>query len=291
MMEGLKWSDSHSPFWQLFILYGGFWLINIPFLLIFKKYLHQKIKPPSVSQIFVLCLILTATILIVLPEIFYVKDIYIYSHRRANTMFKLVYAAFMMYSISASYVLSSFDQLKNKTVKRIYKFIFLLVFLIHSTYSYYAIKSNYGGLKDFQGLDGMVWYQNRYPDTFNAIDWLNNNVKGQPVILEAVGDSYTDFNMVSSATGFPTVEGWIVHEWLWRGGYDQPAARQQDVEAIYQSVDVDSLRPLVQKYSIDYILVGDKEFEKYPNLNQENIAQISELVFQSNLTKIYKVRK
>ncbi len=291
MMEGLKWSDSHSPFWQLFILYGGFWLINIPFLFIFKKYLHKKIKPPSVSQIFVLCLILTATILIVLPEIFYVKDIYIYSHRRANTMFKLVYAAFMMYSISASYVLSSFTQLKNKAIKRIYKFIFVLVFLIHSTYAYFAVNSNYGGLKNFQGLDGMVWYQNRYPDTFNAINWLNNNVVGQPVILEAVGDSYTDFNMVSSATGFPTVEGWIVHEWLWRGGYDQPAARQQDVEAIYQSIDVDSLRPLVQKYSIDYILVGDKEFEKYPNLNQENIAQISDLVFQSNLTKIYKVRK
>jgi len=291
MMEGLKWSDSHSPFWQLFILYGGFWLINLPFLFIFKKYLHKKIKYPSVGQIFVLCLILTATILIVLPEIFYVKDIYIYSHRRANTMFKLVYAAFMMYSISASYVLSSFTQLKNKAIKRIYKFVFVLVFLIHSTYAYFAINSNYGGLKNFQGLDGFVWYQNRYPDTFKAIEWLNNNLTGQPLILEAVGDSYTDFNLVSSATGLPTVEGWIVHEWLWRGGYDQPAARQQDVEAIYQSVDVDSLRPLVQKYSIDYILIGDKEFEKYPNLNQDNIAQISDLVFQSNQTKIYKVKK
>ena len=291
MMEGLKWSDSHSPFWQLFILYGGFWLINLPFLFIFKKYLHKKIKYPSVGQIFVLCLILTATILIVLPEIFYVKDIYIYSHRRANTMFKLVYAAFMMYSISASYVLSSFTQLKNKAIKRIYKFVFVLVFLIHSTYAYFAINSNYGGLKNFQGLDGFVWYQNRYPDTFKAIEWLNNNLTGQPLILEAVGDSYTDFNLVSSATGLPTVEGWIVHEWLWRGGYDQPAARQQDVEAIYQSVDVESLRPLVQKYSIDYILIGDKEFEKYPNLNQDNIAQISDLVFQSNQTKIYKVKK
>jgi len=291
MMEGLKWSDSHSPFWQLFILYGGFWLINSPFLFVFKKYLQKTIKPPSVNQIFVLSLVLTATILVILPEIFYVKDIYIYSHRRANTMFKLVYAAFMMYSLSASYVLFSFNQIKNKSIKIIYKTIFILVFIIHTTYCYFAIKSNYGSLKDFQGLDGLAWYQTRYPDNYLAITWLNQNITGQPVVLEAVGDSYTDFNMISSATGFPTVEGWVVHEWLWRGGYDKPASRQQDVEAIYQSVDIDSLRPLVQKYSIDYILIGDKEIEKYPKLNEDNIASISDLVFQSGNTKIYKIKK
>ena len=110
-------------------------------------------------------------------------------------------------------------------------------------------------------------------------------------MLEAAGDSYTDYNLISSSTGLPTVEGWIVHEWLWRGGYDAPAARQADVAQIYQSPDIAQLRLLVQKYSVDYIFIGDKEYEKYEDLNQDNIAAISDLVFESGKTKIYKIKK
>ncbi len=290
MMEGLKISDSHSPFWQLLILYGGFWLISFPFVY-FLKFKKSKLSDIPLCHLFVLSLIITATILIICPEIFYIKDIYIYSHRRANTMFKLVYAAFMMYGLSASYILFNFSQVSNKLIKNLYKVIFFLVFVIHVSYSYFAIKSNYGNLKSYQGLDGMLWYQLRYPDNFKAITWLNNNINGQPTVLEAAGDSYTDFNMVSAATGFPTIEGWIVHEWLWRGGYDQPAKRQQDVDAIYSSTDQKTIRSLVQDYGVDYIFIGDKEVEKYPSLNEDNIAAIADLVFQSGATKIYKIKK
>jgi len=109
-------------------------------------------------------------------------------------------------------------------------------------------------------------------------------------MLEAVGDSYTTYNQVSSATGLPTVVGWIVHEWLWRGGYDQPAARQADVAQIYQSNDPDQVRRLLQKYAVAYIFVGDKEVEKYPDLNQDNFIKLNfPIVAQFGQTKIYKV--
>ena len=42
-------------------------------------------------------------------------------------------------------------------------------------------------------------------------------IEGQPVVLEANGDSYSDYERVSAMTGLPTVLGWYVHEWLWRG--------------------------------------------------------------------------
>lgn len=51
--------------------------------------------------------------------------------------------------------------------------------------------------------------------TYQAYIWLNKNVKGQPVVLEACGDSYQNYdNRVSAMTGLPTVLGWYVHEWL-----------------------------------------------------------------------------
>ena len=286
MTEGLRLSDARSPLYQLFILHGGFWLINLPIIYIFIRLKKSKI---NLSDIFVLALVVTATLLIIFPEVAYLKDIYIYQHRRSNTMFKLVYQAFIMYSLSAGYVLVRLTGLLRSPFKFIYKFIFLLVFAAHLIYPYFAVKSYYG-LKQYQGLWGLDFLQSSYPDNLAAIEWINQNIPGQPVMLEAVGDSYTTYNQVSSATGLPTVVGWIVHEWLWRGGYDQPAARQADVAQIYQSNDPDQVRRLLQKYAVAYIFVGDKEVEKYPDLNQDNFVKLNfPIVAQFGQTKIYKV--
>lgn len=284
MVEGLRLADSHSPFYQLFILYGGFWLICLPFAIWFISQLfHTKFKNLNNSDIFVFSLIITATILVIIPEIGYIKDIYIYEHRRANTMFKLVYEAFIMYSLVSGYIFIRFRKYLPL------KLIFILVFIIQMIYPYFAIKSYYG-LKNYKGLWGLNYLKDGYPDNFNAINWINTNIPGQPVMLEAVGDSYTTFNQVSSTTGLPTIEGWIVHEWLWRGGYDQPAAREADVKKIYESTNSEEASSLLQKYSVKYIFIGDKEREKYLNLNEKTFTDLgSKIIFESGQTRIYQL--
>lgn len=157
-----------------------------------------------------------------------------------------------------------------------------------SCLSFFAIKSFYL-FKNYQGLWGLNFLKTNNPDNFAAVEWINKNIKGQPVMVEAVGDSYTTFNQISVATGLPTIEGWVVHEWLWRGGYDKPAARQEEVKAIYESNDLLKIKKILKKYSVQYIFVGDKEYEKYPNLNEKNFEQIGKIIFQSGNTKIYKL--
>lgn len=282
MAEGLRLSDARTPFYQLFVLYGGFWIICLPFVITSLRAVLRR-SSLKTSELFTLSLIIVATILIIIPEIGYIKDIYIYEHRRANTMFKLVYQAFIMYSIASGIILIRFRS------NIIYKAIFFVVLIAHLSYPYFAIRSYYG-LKDYKGLNGFNYLKERYPDNYNAVKWINDNINGQPVVLEAVGDSYTTFNHVSSATGLPTVVGWIVHEWLWRGSYDAPASRQTDVEKIYQSSDAGEVQSLIQKYSINYIFVGAKEHEKYLNLNENNFIQIgAKVIFTSGLTKIYQI--
>ena len=286
MMEGIKISDGHSPFYQLFILYGGFWLICSPFF--FFLPFRKKITK---SDFFIFSLILAASILILIPELIYIKDIYIYEYRRANTMFKLVYQAFILYSLASGYILIRFSSIfKSKIFKYFYYFCFLNIFCIHMFYPYFAIKSYYGNLKEYKGLDGLKYLEQLHPDNYQAVLWLNKNISGQPVILEAVGDSYTTFNHVSSATGLPTVQGWIVHEWLWRGGYDAPAARQKDVETIYTSTNLDEVKDLISKYNIQYIFIGAKEYEKYENLDPKRFEKLGgKIVFQSGQTTIYQL--
>lgn len=290
MVEGLRLSDTHTPFYQLFILYGGFWLICLPLiaLLIFRK-LKTKSHQHPYTDIFSLALILVATLLVITPEIGYIKDIYIFEHRRANTMFKLVYQAFILYSLVSGYIwLRLIKSLKTPFFRRFYKLLFTIIFVSQLIYPYFAIKSFYG-LTQIKGLDGLKYLSFRYPDNYAAINWINENIPGQPVIVEAVGDSYTQYNQISMATGLPTVEGWVVHEWLWRGGYEQPSARQTDVQKIYESQNLDEVRSLLQKYSVSYIFVGDLEREKYPDLNEDNFKQIGQIIFQSGDTRFYKI--
>ena len=228
-----------SPIWQLIILYGFFYFFVASFLLFLK--FKKKYQLTLVDK-FVLVLILLSTILIIVPEFIYVKDIYP-MHYRANTMFKLVYEAFIMLSLSSGYiVIKLITSIKNK------KFLFLFfapsIFLIYFIIAYpvFAVGTFYNNLKSYTGLDGQVYLKTKHPNDFKLIQWINENIKGQPVILEASGDSYTDYARISANTGLPTVIGWSVHEWLWRGTYDIVAPRINDVQTIYTSHDLNTVK-------------------------------------------------
>lgn len=280
MAEGLKLSDSHTPFYQLFVLYGGFWLICLPFVIYLFKNRRIGFKP---SDMLVLALIVTATLLIIIPEIGYIKDIYIYEHRRANTMFKLVYQAFMLYSLVSGYILI---KLRHSLP---YKLLFLMIFVIHLVYPFFAVRSYYG-LKDYRGLWGLNFMKDTSPDTLAVVNWINENISGQPVILEAVGDSYTLYNQVSMATGLPTIEGWIVHEWLWRGGYEAPSARQAEVQKVYEPGDINEAKDIIQKYSVKYIFLSDQEREKYPAIDEANFDKLgARIIFESGSARLYEL--
>src|SRR5207249_428558 len=102
-------------------------------------------------------------ILITIPEFIYVKDIYP-AHYRANTMFKLVYEAFIMLSIASGYIIvrivSATKQTLSGKVFLIFTFLFLILVGI---YPYFATTSYYGDLKTYQGLDGINYLKIRYP--------------------------------------------------------------------------------------------------------------------------------
>lgn len=253
------------------------------------------------TDMYVLILVFISSLLLIFPEFFYLKDIYP-AHYRANTMFKLGYQAFMMLGIASAYFVFTVNvDVRNKNRSpfyMLYKGFFLLLFTLVAIYPYFAINSYYNNLKTHQGLDGLKWLETQYPDDYKAIVWLNENIRcpggdsecnNQPVIAEANGDSYTDYARVSANTGLPTIVGWPVHEWLWRGSYDEAGKRIPEVVAIYESKDMNETKNILKKYNVEYIFVGTLEREKYKNLNEEKLNQLGKVVFESGNTSIIKV--
>jgi uncharacterized membrane protein len=284
--QGVNFTHTKTPLWQLTILWGFPGIMTLIFI-----WRLISIKEKAKEDFYILALLITSWVLIALPEFIYVKDIYAATHYRANTMFKLTYQAYVMSYLSTGYIIvrtiSSFRRLLTKLF---FVFIFAVIFASIMYYPFNAIKSYYGNLKTAPSdLSGDEWLSTTYPYTLQAISWLKQNINEQPTILEAPGDSYTYYDVISSYTGLPTVSGWYVHEWLWRGSPDFPQARVDDITKIYESDNVPLTISLLKKYSVMYVVVGSFEKEKYPNLNEEKFGSLGKEVFATPTTKIYKL--
>jgi len=277
-----------SPLWQLLILYGFFifWVVSF-LILTYKRKRLNFIEP------LLIIMMLFSLFLIIVPEFIYLKDIYV-TYYRANTMFKMVYQAFILLSIFSAY--SLVKMLFTSKIRK-YKILSLPYLLLAGIlvsfvvlYPFFGISSFYDDLKTYRGLDGTAYLKTEYPTDYEAIEWLNTNIKGQPIVLEAQGDSYTDFARVSVNTGLPTVLGWSVHEWLWRGSYDIVVPRITDVKILYESNDLIVTKRLIKKYNISYVFIGSLEKQKYPSLDANKFEKLGKVVFQKGDTLIIKIK-
>ncbi len=271
-----------SPIWMLFVLWGFFWISFI--LLAITTRIRKSITP--IDRLFFV-IFGFGTFLIIIPEFFYIKDIYP-DHFRANTMFKLGYQAFIMMSVGSAYSLYAISSLSGFW-KYILKLFFLFFFFFVVIYPFYAFPSYYSSLVPTANspykapeLDGSKWLISTFPEDKELIEYINTNIKGQPVILEAQGDSYTDYERISAYTGLPTVAGWWVHEWLWRGSADVVGKRIPDILSIYEGNDPAQTLELLKKYNVKYVIIANQERTKYTNLNEEKFQSIAKKIFTTS---------
>ena len=244
----------------------------------------------SRADIFVSIVIFCAIGLIWFSEFFYQKDISGADFYRANTVWKVTLQAFVLFDIVIGYIALRIIPKKLNFQKIILCLIIGVSICLPMLYPIWSLSQPYNRLRDYKGLDGTTFLETFYPDDYRGIRWLNDNVFGQPTIVEAVGESYTDFARVSVFTGLPTILGWRVHEWYWRGSFDEAGKRTGEVQEIYESNDVEKTRYLLKKYNVSYIFVGSLERKQYPKLNEQKFASLGEVVFASGETKIYKIR-
>ena len=281
------------------------------------------IEKSNPADIIVMILFVCAFGLIIIPEIIYVKDIYP-NDPRANTMFKLCYQAFIMLSLGIGYTFSRMFLFKGKKSFYAASALVVSVILLAGAFEYpfFAISQWFGSthFSRYKGLDGtkyMLTYQEQltkledetFPegqeptgepetwervlslvDDYPIIQYLNKDVKGQPIIAEANHLSYTSYGRIAANTGLPDIFNWYTHQLLWRNTHESEFnERIWDLNDLYTSSDVNKARSIINKYNISYIMVGKLERTKYRNrIDEVMLNLLGTVVCQSNDTYLIK---
>lgn len=284
MVSEVALAQNHSRPYQWWLIWG---LPVIGAILFFWCVKREGAKK---ADLFGVLLGISALGLIVIPEIVYVRDIYEKEYARSNTMFKLTYQAFTMFGILLGYALIRLWMEKKHVIRKVLTSAVFACFVGCCFYTTTAVHAWFGQVWDpsqYQGLDATAYFETTFPEDAAAIRWLNDNVTGDPVVLEANGDSYSDYERVSAMTGLPTVLGWYVHEWLWRGDTGALNERAQEVETIYTSTNQEEVKALLEKYQVEYIFVGAREREKYESLNESMLQSLGNVVFSDEQSQTY----
>ncbi len=92
-----------------------------------------------------------------------------------------------------------------------------------------------------------------------AIDWLNRNVPGSPVVAEAsIGPYRCNGSRISIGTGLRTIIGWERHQQQQR--YPETLGpRVEDVARLYRSSDPEEKLAILRRYDVGYVVVGPLE--------------------------------
>jgi YYY domain-containing protein len=219
-------------------------------------------------------------------EVAFLKDSYGEKLYRMNTVFKLYFQGWTILAIAAPWALGRLREREWQWAPTA-RLITAATAVLVAMSACYPLGITLDRLNSpWKTLDGNAYLRREHRDDFAAIEWLRANVPEQEVILEATGNPYSYFARFSANTGLPTVLGWANHEGLWRGHDQSVLARRDDVIRIYNGTTLAEVEPLLDRYGVRYIIVGDLEREEHP-AGLEKFASLP-VAFRSGGTVIYR---
>ena len=276
--------------WALLLLLAfGLWAAMILIRVI-------NTEQPNLSDATSFVLICVAALLLVITELYYVRDSFDGSGLyRMNTVFKFYYHAWVLLGLAGAYGVYRAWHVLGKYFGRWYAWAAMAIVAAGALGAGIATRyvASYAVAPSSTGsLDGMVWLKQSQPSDYAAIQWMRSNVKGNPVQLEAEGPDYLvqgPYGRVSAFTGLPTVMGWAGHEVQWRPGNSEVGARQHDVCTLFATADPRITKRLLHRYDVRYVFVGTQERQpcesKSPNLAK--FARFMQIAYRSGSTTVY----
>lgn len=259
--QGISLVTIGSPLWKLAVVWSGQILFGI---------LAWKLFPKNIA---LRSVIILSFLLILIPEIVFVKDIYPFQPR-ANTMFKLTYQTFVMLSICGGVVtIKTFNRIGwAMCLILVLMTTGLLVFPFTSYANFYSHFSNYYGLANEDWLVGTLG------DKYGALQYLKVHKNGTN-LLEYPGESFSSSNSLSVFSGVPDVLGWRDHEWLWRGSKELVDQRAFEVRTIYEFPASKETSNIIKKYKVGWIIVGQEERTNY-DINYSALKNLGKIVWE-----------
>ena len=260
--------------------------------------------------LFPLVLVILALLIAIGVEFVRVQD----DIGRMNTLFKYYLEVWILLALASGYVIwfvgsKGMFRLARPSLAR-GAWLAVLLILLASSIIYPAISTG-DRLSDrfntqgftLDGADFMMAAVYRHPDggppiellwDYQAIGWLQDNVVGSPVVLEAHDAQYRWNSRISDYTGLPTVIGWPWHQIQQRMKYyPEVHKRAAHVKEMYSTMDIERTLELLKRYDVEYVVVGQLEQAYYPTLTfgkfdrmvQQELATV---VYENEGTMIYR---
>lgn len=229
---------------------------------------------------------------------------------RMNTVFKFYLQAWTLFSLSAGAALIwLLPAVSRWTSTWGTAWQSLLVFLIGSA-ALFPLLAGYAKIEDRMTvnpphtLDGMAYMADAHyadegkefnlDEDYRAIFWMQENVKGSPVIVETNTPEYRWGSRFTIYTGLPGVVGWNWHQRQQRTltPSEWVTDRVAQISVFYNTHDEGVVIEFLKKYQVKYIVVGQLERVYYPTgldkFDQWNGKYWKE-VYRDGGTAIYEV--
>ncbi|WP_055045725.1 DUF2298 domain-containing protein [Devosia sp. A16] len=283
--SALVLSDGQTPLWQLAVLYAHLIGPGLVLLLVTPFWRRRDGRWVVAATLAVL-----AIILIALPEIAYVKDIYGYDHRRANTMFKFTFEAQPMAFLAGALLVGLLFGSRRRWAPVLGTVLAVpLVATLAFAGEIYGDTLRNLDRTTFT-LDGLRFIDRDHGDDRPLLDWLKGRPLGSRLLLvEAPGDSYTDTGRFAALSGVPALLGWRGHEWLWRGDNTTPYKRYDEIAAFYQDTDFAKACQFVLAHGVTHIAIGTIEREVFPELAETTLERLGQTVVESGSSRLIAV--
>lgn len=283
---GIGLTHGGSGLWNLFLQWGGFAIPLVVLLLAYPRKLLSKIN-------FFWLISLVSILLILFTEFFFIKDIMQGGEfKRANTVFKIYMQVWLWLGAIAGPVIVLLVKPVDQVVKKHFegktitiRFFTTVTLLALVVYPYLTLKQNIVPRYDRGVYAGMAFFYNYLSADYKAFLFLKNIQNGLPrgqkqkIIVEAPGESFQNQSLFSSYLGWPTLLGWSGHVWTYRGTYKYSDERGKELTEIYTGTDLAKTQAILDKYKVDYIIVGTLEKLKYPSLNAKKLLSLGTKIF------------
>lgn len=265
--SGIEAAPATTPLWQILTLYGHV-LPAIGLLVVLLA-----TRRSGVDLIPAACLMVAGGLLIAIPEVVIMRDIYEAEFARANTMFKFSFRAQTLLIVAACAVIAPCLVRGRRWglvgFATAVPLVGLLAYLPFIWQPPSVIRS----------LDGLGFLREERALVAAA---ATLPLQEGETILEASGEAFGDTARVSALTGQPAVIGWAGHQWLWRDNAEVPLQRKADAASFFAgSTDLKTRCKIVQKYGLRYVIMGKVEERLYHELDPDAIRAMGPAVHAS----------
>ena len=211
---------------------------------------------------------------------------------RMNTVFKFYIQVWLIFSaIGGAALVWSWESVRLWRPALRQAWLILLSALIIAAALYpptaasAKIRDRFHADQPSAGLDGMAYMltATHYDQDqaleleydYHVIRWLQDNVAGSPVIMEA--NTYPKIygwgNRISIYTGLPSIVGWEWHTRQHRAGFpdahDEVRRRAVEVITFYNTPDIEQAVSILRAYDVKYVIVGPLEKAYYSSVGIE----------------------